>query len=188
MKKIIMVIVVILLILVGILIDIYSNVPTATITAVIAVIVVGMQLYRNDRLKEADFIVKFNFGFINAPNLISVLKNCEDNNGKSLKLTDVVSYLSYFEALSFMLENNAISKDNLYSLIQHRLFVVLNNPDVQDLIIHRKPSFDKLIDMCDILSIHRKKLEKKKNIPSSKNWFNEKNIDSFISSYKYGKK
>jgi len=165
-----------------------------TATIVTTAVVIVLQLYRSERLKEAEFIVNFNTNFITNPIFMEVIGHCEKSLGeidsdsiiKTIDKTKVIIYLDYLEPLYFLLKNGAIRRDKLYMLIQYRLFVVVCNPDVQNIILGLRPSLDSIVDMCEILNLHRKKLSKKRGYYRP-HWLKEKDLENFIAKYKYGK-
>ena len=160
---------------------VYPSIPESmleneSVTGVILVVtaVVGgsglfVQLQRNDHLKEAEFILNFNTNFLNFKDFTDVLEYCDVaagiikspktcktcKNGNELNYMNVSNYLDYFEPLYFLLENKAIRISRLASLIGHRFFIVVCNPDVQENVIKKhREAYEPLIELYKKLKKH----------------------------------
>jgi hypothetical protein len=69
------------------------------------------------------------------------------------------------------LKNKAIKIDKMYTLISYRFFIVLDNPQVREVIAKKEPSFDSIVKMYTDFNSYR--IKKKRSDPY--NGFKEKN-------------
>lgn len=127
--------------------EFYDRITTAT--AIIAAVVLWLQIHRAEKLNEANFIMNLNHQFISNAEMTKIESELEayynaDCRGESailnlnLSSTDVhsdrqtlINYLVYLESLSSIVKTNVLHLGVIDDLFAYRFFIAINNPVVQ---------------------------------------------------------
>lgn len=117
----------------------YVSTMVATIVATMGIFGVWIQLRKEASIKEAEFLMNFNFTFITTEKFVRMehrLERCRINN-ETLRLTeadrqDVVDYLVYLESLAPLVLNKMVRLDVIDDLFGYRFFIAVNNKEIQE--------------------------------------------------------
>lgn len=108
-----------------------------TITAIIGVFAIWLQLKKERELNEAQFIMDYNNSFISNEELVGIESQLEmyRKTGK-LEISDdnrqsFINYLVYNEALAALVFRKVLSLDVIDDLFSYRFFLAMNNPILQ---------------------------------------------------------
>ena len=120
----------------------YERLSTVVATAVAAMGIFGVwfQLRKEATIKEAEFLMNFNFTFITTEKFVSIEHQLEKayKTGKPLELAeekrqDLIDYLVYLESLAPLVMNKMVRLSVIDDLFGYRYFIAVNNKDVQAL-------------------------------------------------------
>lgn len=120
----------------------YEKLSTIVATAVAAMGIFGVwfQLRKEATIKEAEFLMNFNFAFITTDKFVQIEHMLETSykTGKSLELPDekrqdLIDYLVYLESLVPLVINKMVRLSVIDDLFGYRYFIAVNNKDVQAL-------------------------------------------------------
>ncbi|KXX68718.1 hypothetical protein [Flammeovirga sp. SJP92] len=111
---------------------------TATIVGGLAI---WVQLKRDGDLKEAEFLMEYNFNFINDKKLTNIQKtlenyskgDCTKEDITTIDRQDLINFLVYLEALAAMVNKGVLKIETIDNLFSYRFFIATNNPVVQEL-------------------------------------------------------
>ena len=140
--------------------------------ALFGVLGILMQLNREKKIKEVEFVLSIYNKFIESDSFKKAIEICcKDMNieisseyeGLLLEKQDVYRILDFLEPLSIMLQTNSISIDKLYNLIAFRFFIVVNNPRVVEIIKKHNENFVNIVIMFNDLNEYR--IRKKRQAP-----------------------
>ena len=108
-----------------------------TITAIIGVFAIWLQLKKERELNEAQFIMDYNSSFISNSELVEIESELE----KYRKINELridesnrqafINYLVYNEALAALVFRNVLTLDVIDDLFSYRFFLAMNNPILQ---------------------------------------------------------
>lgn len=119
----------------------YSYVSTvvATVVAGLGIFGVCFQLKKEADIKEAEFLMNFNFTFLTTEKFVSMERQLEECRKKNLPLKvtdenrqDLIDYLVYLESFAPLVQKKMIRLDIVDNLFGYRFFIAVNNKGVQD--------------------------------------------------------
>ncbi len=109
------------------------------------------ELNASANIANADFIVKLNIEFLKTEEIMKVYRKLEgsfsyytENEGKwrtanfFLGENDkvaIVSYLTYFETIYYLLDRKFIELDDINDMFARRFFIAVHNPEFQDYLL-----------------------------------------------------
>lgn len=109
------------------------------ITAVIGAYSIWVQLRRENRIKEAEFIMEYNNSFISNPKMTEIEELLEKSRkGENITvITDnnrqqVIDYLVYLEALAALIFRKVLSIEVIDDLFMYRFYLAVNNKEIQE--------------------------------------------------------
>lgn len=108
-----------------------------TITAIIGVFAIWLQLKKERELNEAQFIMDYNNAFIANAELVEIESKLERfrKTGKLIVNEDnrqaYINYLVYNEALAALIFRKVLSLEVIDDLFSYRFFLAMNNPILQ---------------------------------------------------------
>jgi len=116
----------------------YISTVVATIVAGLGIFGVWIQLKRDANIKEAEFLINFNFTFITTDKLVAMEQKLERCRTKGETLTlegeerqQLIDYLVYLESLAPLVINRMVHLEIVDNLFSYRYFVAVNNPEIQ---------------------------------------------------------
>lgn len=119
----------------------YSYVSTivATVVAGLGIFGVCFQLKKEADIKEAEFLMNFNFTFLTTEKFVSMERKLEECRKKNLTLNvtddnrqDLIDYLVYLESFAPLVQKKMVRLDIVDNLFGYRFFIAMNNKGVQD--------------------------------------------------------
>lgn len=108
-----------------------------TVTAVLGVFAIWIQLRKEHQLNEAQFIMEYNNTFIQNPELINMEAKLEQFRKTHIfkweesERQAVIDFLVYNEALAALVFSDVLSIRVIDDLFSYRFFLVMNNPVIQ---------------------------------------------------------
>lgn len=118
----------------------YISTVVATIVAGLGIFGVWIQLKRDANIKEAEFLMNFNFTFITTDKLVAMEQKLERCRTKGETLTlegeerqQLIDYLVYLESFAPLVLNKMVRLDVIDDLFGYRYFIAVNNKQVQEL-------------------------------------------------------
>lgn len=120
----------------------YDMVSTIVATAIAAMGIFGVwfQLRKEATIKEAEFLMNFNFAFITNEKFVGIEHLLEKafQAKKPLvlpeeKRQDLIDYLVYLESLAPLVLNKMVRLNVIDDLFGYRYFIAVNNPGVQEM-------------------------------------------------------
>ena len=118
----------------------YEKLSTIVATAVAAMGIFGVwfQLRKEATIKEAEFLMNYNFAFITTEKFVQIERLLETSykTGKPLELPqenrqDLIDYLVYLESLAPLIINKMVRLNVIDDLFGYRYFIAVNNKEVQ---------------------------------------------------------
>lgn len=117
----------------------YVSTVVATIVAGLGIFGVWFQLKKDADIKEAEFLMDYNFSFLTEDKFVKMERRLElDMKGTApLNLTDdekqdLVDYLVYLESLAPLIRSKLVRLEMVDDLFGYRYFIAVNNPVVQE--------------------------------------------------------
>ena len=120
----------------------YDPVSTVASTLVSGLGLIGvcLQLKKDSDIKEAEFLMQYNFSFLTTDKFVKMERRLEDDMTLRAPLVltaddrqDLVDYLVYLESLAPLILNKQVRLDVIDDLFGYRYFIAVNNPIVQKL-------------------------------------------------------
>lgn len=116
----------------------YISTIVATIVAALGIFGVWIQLKKEADIKEAEFLMSFNFTFITTEKFVEMEKKLEHyrKTGESMNFTEedrqnLIDYLVYLESFAPLILNKMVRLEIVDNLFGYRYFLAVNNPEVQ---------------------------------------------------------
>lgn len=117
----------------------YVSTVVATVVAAMGIFGVWIQLKKEASIKEAEFLMNFNFTFITTEKLVSMEQKLERcmKQGEKLDLEgenrqQLIDYLVYLESIAPLVLNKMIRLEVIDDLFGYRFFIAVNNEQVQE--------------------------------------------------------
>ena len=117
----------------------YVSTIAATIIAALGIFGVWFQLKKESDIKEAEFLMNYNFTFLTTEKFVQMEHRLENamNHATPLNLSendrqDLTDYLVYLESLAPLVLNKMIRLEVVDDLFGYRYFIAVNNPEVQE--------------------------------------------------------
>ncbi|ADI00577.1 hypothetical protein [Salisediminibacterium selenitireducens] len=135
--------------------------------ALLGVVVIYYQIVKNQKIKEAEFIMNLNATFSGNPNIRAVyakLETFEEGDEDPFSEEDVVriaEYLSFFGTIAHLVDRKVLTIKMIDSFLSYRFFAAMNNPFVQQhQLIKDADYFGKLFNLYDDWLLYKKKRRK----------------------------
>ena len=116
----------------------YISTVVATIVATVGIFGVWYQLKKDSDIKEAEFLMDYNFSFLTTEKFVRMEHRLENHFKEKATLVlapedrqDLVDYLVYLESLAPLILNRMIRLEVVDDLFGYRYFIAVNNPVVQ---------------------------------------------------------
>lgn len=114
---------------------------TATITAVIGVFAVYIQIRKSKLIGQSSFTIEISKYFYEVPglsDLVHKLGRASDVDNSEYIITQeerpiLIKYLNYLKTIATLVDEKVISIDTLNNVFAYEFFIVLNNKSVQKL-------------------------------------------------------
>lgn len=117
----------------------YVSTLVATIVAGLGIFGVWIQLKKDADIKEAEFLMDYNFSFLTEEKFVKMERRLElgMKGRQPLELTDadrqdLVDYLVYLESLAPLIRSKLVRLEMVDDLFGYRYFIAVNNPVVQE--------------------------------------------------------
>ncbi len=118
----------------------YVSTVVATVVAGFGIFGVWIQLKKETDIKEAEFLMNFNFTFITTEKFVRMEKRLEHarKSGEPMTFTDeerqeLIDYLVYLESFAPLVLKKMVRLEVIDDLFGYRFFIAVNNKDVQEL-------------------------------------------------------
>ena len=116
----------------------YVSTVVATIVATMGIFGVWVQLKKETSIKEAEFLMNYNFTFITTEKFVRIENRLErwrthqePLNLKDEERQDIIDYLVYLESFAPLVLNDMVRLDVIDNLFGYRYFIAVNNPEIQ---------------------------------------------------------
>lgn len=117
----------------------YVSTLVATSVAALGIFGVWFQLKKEADIKEAEFLMDYNFSFLTADKFVKLERRLEQAmmGMQPLQLQeedrqDLVDYLVYLESLASLVRSKLVRLEVVDDLFGYRYFIAVNNPVVQE--------------------------------------------------------
>lgn len=117
----------------------YLSTVVATAVAGLGIFGVWFQLKKESDIKEAEFLMDYNFSFLTTEKFVKMERRLENHFKGTEPLVlapedrqDLVDYLVYLESLAPLILNRMIRLEVVDDLFGYRYFIAVNNPVVQE--------------------------------------------------------
>lgn len=170
-------IILLLIIMIRIVSPIMGNEITTiltTATTVIGIFSVFIEMKRSADIAECEFIFNLQKQFDDNPKIQKFYEQLDNDfaNGvkinDSIKRTEIVSYLTFFEMMCNLIIKNVISIEDIDDLYAYPFFIAVNNKTIQDIELRKYKSYYQNIYKIYSKWYQYRKL-KKNEIPYEKN-------------------
>ena len=134
------------------------------ITAVLGVIMLGLEMYQSRKITEADFLAELNEAFVTNEDYKKAYTLFESYDFENLPDIDldnihISNYLTFFEIFQLLIDRGTLTIDMLNNLFGYRFFIAVHNPYVQKKKLVKSPeNFVNLYKLESEWMKYRKKL------------------------------
>jgi len=112
-----------------------------TLTTIIGVFAVWMQMQKGKKLNEGEFILNLRKQFVDNPHIFQLTLKLEkyDRSDKSEDpfneddISDIASYMTFFEVMYLMIKRDIIKLYMIDLLFAFHFFLLINNPKIQEI-------------------------------------------------------
>jgi|GEM_PF-2244896 len=130
----------------------YVNTIT-TLTTVVGVFAVWMQMQKGKKLNEGEFILNLRKQFVDNPHIFQLSLKLEkyDRSDKSVNpfteddISDIAAYMTFFEVMYLLMQRNIIKLNMVDLLFSFHFFLLINNERIQE--IELLPCQDYYVDV-----------------------------------------
>jgi len=124
-----------------------------TLTTVIGVFAVWLQMQKGKKLNEGEFILNLRKQFVDNPHIFQLTLKLEkyDRSDKEINpfseddISDIATYMTFFEVMYLLMQRSIIKLFMVDLLFAFHFFLLINNPRVQE--IELIPCQDYYIDV-----------------------------------------
>jgi hypothetical protein len=112
-----------------------------TLTTVVGVFAVWMQMQKGKKLNEGEFILTLRKQFVDNPHTFDLSLKLEkyDRTDKSINpfteedISDIAAYMTFFEVMYLLMKRNIIKLPMIDLLFAFHFFLLINNERIQEL-------------------------------------------------------
>ncbi len=107
---------------------------TSAFAAIFGLLGIWYQLKKQSDVSSADFLIKFNDSFENHKDIYRKLIAYQENKAvfSAEDVAEIVSYLTFFETLQYLLHSKVLTFKVVDDLFAHRFFIAVHNQFVQE--------------------------------------------------------
>ena len=124
-----------------------------TLTTVVGVFAVWMQMQKGKKLNEGEFILNLRNQFVDNPHIFQMTLKLEkyDRSDKKINpfteddISDIASYMTFFEVMYLLMQRNIIKLNMVDLLFSFHFFLLINNERIQE--IELLPCQDYYVDV-----------------------------------------
>lgn len=106
---------------------------------IISALLIVIQLRDTKKIEEAQFILNLNQSFVTNELYSRVYTELEKGEAAQLTPVEISNYLTFFESIYLLLQQDVISMSVLDDLFQYRFFLAVHNPEVQRIKLIDRP-------------------------------------------------
>ena len=112
-----------------------------TLTTIIGVFALWLQMQKGKKLNEGEFILNLRKEFVDNPHLFQLTLKLEkyDRSDKTVNpfneddISDIAAYMTFFEIIYVLIKRDIIKLHMIDLLFAFHFFLLINNPRIQDI-------------------------------------------------------